>query len=226
MRASFACERLEAMDGQATLRLLNVGGGSKAHAIPDYYARFEHLLLDIDPRGKPDVLCDARELETQEPSRFDAIYCSHNLEHYFRHDVPRVLKGFVHVLNDTGFAEIRVPDLGALFKTVVERGMDIEDILYVSKAGPIAVRDVIYGFGREIEQSGQDFYAHKTGFTQRSLTRVLIAGGFRYVLQRQGTQWELRVIAFKREPTPAQEALLQFSFGALRRKSEGQASAS
>ncbi len=207
------------MNGQAKLRLLNVGGGSKAIGIPPYYETFEHLLLDIDPRGNPDVCCDARELETQTPASFDAIYCSHNLEHYFRHDVPRVLKGFLHVLNDEGFAEIRVPDLGALFQTIVERKMDIEDILYVSKAGPIAVRDVIYGYGREIEQSGHDFYAHKTGFTARSLTRVLTAAGFRYVLRRQATQWELRVIAFKKDPNPTQEKLLQFSFEALRRGS-------
>lgn len=213
------------MSSNGRPKVLNVGGGSKAIAIPPYYASFEHLLLDIDPRGNPDVVCDARLLETQAPGTYDAIYCSHNLEHYFRHDVPRVLRGFLHVLNDTGFAEIRVPDLGALFQTVVERGMDIDDILYNSNAGPIAVRDVIYGYGREIEQSGQDFYAHKTGFTRKSLNAILLASGFRYVLHRQATQWELRVIAFRREPTPLQESLLQFSFQGLRRKADDEAGA-
>lgn len=27
---------------------------------------------------------------------------------------------------------------------------------------PISVLDVIYGYGRQIEESGQDFYVHKT----------------------------------------------------------------
>ena len=45
-------------------RVLNVGGNNKSIALPPQYAEFEHLLLDIDPRGSPDVLCDARELRT------------------------------------------------------------------------------------------------------------------------------------------------------------------
>ena len=66
---------------------------------------------------------------------YDAVYCSHNLEHYYRHDVPKVLGGF---------ADIRVPDLQALMKIVVEKNIDIDDFLYQSPARPITVRDVIY----------------------------------------------------------------------------------
>src|SRR6266446_7887238 len=43
-------------------------------------------------------------------SQFDAVYCSHNLEHYYRHDGATVLRGFLHVLKPDGFAEIKVPD--------------------------------------------------------------------------------------------------------------------
>ncbi len=43
--------------------------------------------------------------------------------------------------------------------------MDLDDILYSSAAGPITVRDVVYGWGKQIEDSGVDFYAHKTGFS-------------------------------------------------------------
>lgn len=69
-------------------RLLNVGGNNKAIAIPPYYAEYEHLIVDIDPAVKPDLLMDARELSKSEPDSHDAIYRSHNLEHYFTHDVP------------------------------------------------------------------------------------------------------------------------------------------
>ena len=94
-------------------RVLNVGGGAKSIPIPLHYEGWEHVLLDIDPRQKPDVVCDARELGTLPADLYDAVYCSHNLEHYWRHDAPLVVAGFAHVLRGHGFAEVAVPDLKA-----------------------------------------------------------------------------------------------------------------
>jgi SAM-dependent methyltransferase len=192
----------------AKRRVINVGGNSKAIRIPACYDAFEHLLLDIDPTGGPDLVCDAREMENLEAGQADAVYCSHNLEHYYPHDVPRVLAGFLHVLTPEGFAEIRVPDLGALITEVARRGLDIEDVLYTSPAGPVRVRDVIYGFAPKIEQSGQDFYAHRTGFTETSLAAALMRAGFRYILRRPGRPWELSVLAFRQNPVAWQQQLL------------------
>ena len=183
------------------LKVLNVGGNNKKIAIPAWYKDFEHLLLDIDSKGKPDIVCDARELGTLESSQFDAIYCSHNLEHYFPHDVPRVLAGFLHVLKPSGFAEIRVPDIDLLLKTYVEKNMDLEDVLYQSPAGAIMVRDVIYGYSKEIERSGVDFYAHKMGFSPKSLSRHLAAAGFKAVVRPQGRPYELFMIGFREQPS-------------------------
>ena len=98
-------------------RVLNVGGGSKEIPIPEHYEGWEHVLLDIDAARKPDVVCDARELSKLPAGLYDAVYCSHNLEHYWRHDVPRVLKGFAHVLGAHGFAEVAVPDVKASTST-------------------------------------------------------------------------------------------------------------
>jgi SAM-dependent methyltransferase len=195
------------------LRVLNVGGGSKSIAIPAHYARFEHLLLDIDPKGAPDIVKDARELTELEPDQFEAIYCSHNLEHYFPHEVPRVLAGFLHVLKPDGFAEIRVPDLDRVMRAYVEKGLDIEDVLYTSRSGPILVRDVLYGFGKRIASSGQDYYAHKTGFSVKSITRELLAAGFGQVLRRPSAEYELYVLAFAGVPTDAHRALLKLRPG-------------
>jgi predicted SAM-dependent methyltransferase len=97
-------------------KVLNVGGNSKAIALPPVYQGWENVLLDIDPKGQPDVLCDARELAGLAGGEYDAVYCSHNLEHYHRHDVPKVLAGFRHVLKAEGFAHIRVPDMALAFK--------------------------------------------------------------------------------------------------------------
>lgn len=179
-------------------KVLNVGGNSKAIPLPPPYAAYEHLLLDIDPTGQPDICCDARQLATLDAGQFDAIYCSHNLEHYYHHDVSKVLAGFRHVLNDGGFAHIRVPDVGAVMKACIERGLDIEDVLYQSSLGPISVMDVLYGYGKQIESSGVDFFAHKTGFTQKSLSRALVVAGFGHIYCTSGnlevTAWAFKVI--------------------------------
>lgn len=181
-------------------KVLNVGGNSKAIPLPPPYAGYEHLLLDIDPTGQPDICCDARLLSTLESGQFDAIYCSHNLEHYYQHDVPKVLAGFHHVLKDQGFAHIRVPDVGAVMKACVERDLDIDDVLYQSSLGPISVMDVIYGYGKQIESSGVEFFAHKTGFTAKSLPRALAKAGFDKIYCTAGNL-EVTAWAFKGAPT-------------------------
>ena len=180
-------------------KVLNVGGNSKDIPLPAEYAEFEHLLLDIDPRGSPDIVCDARELTKLDPEQFDAIYCSHNLEHYYRHDVQKVLAGFLHVLKDGGFVHIRVPDIQEVMRLTIEKNLDIDDILYQSPAGPIMVLDVLYGYSMEIEQSGQDFFAHKTGFTQKSLVMALQKAAFSKIYN--GTEnLEVFALAFKGLP--------------------------
>lgn len=183
-------------------KVLNVGGNSKAIPLPKPYAEYEHILLDIDPKGSPDLVCDARELITLEANQYDAIYCSHNLEHYYRHDVRKVLAGFMHILKDGGFAHIMVPDIQEVMQVTLAHGLDIDDVLYESPAGPIMVLDVLYGYSVEIESSGQDFYAHKTGFTKKSLLRALETAGFRKHFVRTGNL-EVAVFAFKGEPPQA-----------------------
>jgi ubiquinone/menaquinone biosynthesis C-methylase UbiE len=191
------------------MRVLNVGGASKEIPIPAHYADWEHVLLDIDARGSPDVVCDARELTKLPAAQFDAVYCSHNLEHYHRHDGPRVLGGILHVLKPDGFAEIHVPDLQALIRHVADTGIDIDDVLYTSPAGPITPRDLLYGWAPEIERSGQEFYSHKTGFTPKSLHRLLREAGFaEIVLLRARASFDLAAYAFRGAPRPEQRVLL------------------
>jgi SAM-dependent methyltransferase len=191
------------------MRVLNVGGNSKAIPIPPHYAGWEHLLLDIDPRGNPDVVADARELEALSAAQFDAVFCSHNLEHYYPHDGARVLRGFAHVLRGDGFAEIRVPDIKALMKHVVEAERDVDDVVYTSPAGPVTAHDMLYGWSVELEKSGRDFYAHKTGFTPKTLFRRLREAGFAVVvLGSVPATFELVAFAFQSSPRPDQLALL------------------
>ena len=187
-------------------KVLNVGGGSKSIALPPQYAAFEHLLLDIDPKGQPDIVCDARQLSGLPAAQFDAVYCSHNLEHYYRHDVPRVLAGILHVMKDGGFVQIRVPDLTELMRVTVSQGLDVDDVLYTSLVGPVMVLDVLYGHSPTIERSGEEFFAHKTGFTQKSLSNAVARAGFSSMFCMTGNL-EINLIAFKGKPDPEVRAL-------------------
>jgi hypothetical protein len=191
--------------------VLNVGGNNKEIAIPSHYDGWSHFLLDIAPGPDVDVVLDARNLMTLDAGQFDAVYCSHNLEHYYRHDCEKVLAGFMHVLKSDGFVEIRVPDMTSVLRTMVANDMDIDDVLYSSTtAGPISVHDVIYGWGPEIERSGVDFFAHKRGFTNKSLTAALKQAGFAQISTAVSvSSFDLRAYAFKSGPTEAQKLALQ-----------------
>lgn len=189
---------------EAMKKVLNVGGGSKLIKLPNYYDGFEQILLDIDPLSGADVVMDARELQTLEANSYDAIYCSHNLEHYYPHDAGRVLAGFNHICKPDGFIEIRVPDVKAVFKKVAESGMELTDELYKTKAGlSISALDVIYGRAESIRKRGEDFMAHKTGFSLDLLRSILGHYGFPKSMRLQYTLFEIRLVAFKTQPSEA-----------------------
>ncbi|MEA2711343.1 MAG: hypothetical protein QOF78_3944 [Phycisphaerales bacterium] len=185
--------------------VLNVGGGSRKIPIPEIYAGWLQVLLDIDPAGSPDIIMDAREMTKLPKNSYDAIYCSHNLEHYHRHDAERVCRGFLHVLKPNGFADIRVPDVLGVMHAVVQRKLDLDDVLYVVDGlSPILVRDVLFGYHVEIERTGNDFFAHKTGFSMNTLGRMLVTCGFKTVHLGSDAALEIRAFAFKSEVTVEQ----------------------
>lgn len=187
------------------MRVLNVGGCSKSIPIPEHFSGWDHSLLDIVAGPGVDYVFDARNMAGFGIDReFDAIYCSHNLEHYYRHDLPKVLAGFLAVTTDAGFVEIHVPDMGAVFAALAG-GKDIQDLAYVSRAGPIKYADMIYGMSSMIEKNGNDFMCHKNGFTRKSLGMALTDAGFAKVFVGQNKEaMELVAYAFKQEPTADQ----------------------
>jgi predicted SAM-dependent methyltransferase len=184
-------------------RVLNVGGGDKTVAIPPHFDGWQRTLLDVNPAA--DIVGDARRLADLVPAAScDAVYCSHNLEHYYQHEVPGMLASFATVLKPGGFAEIRVPDIGGLIGHLAATNIDIGDAVYDSPSGPITAHDMFYGFGAEIQRSGQHYYAHKTGFSRASLSQALFANGFPVLCFAPPlSQWELHVFAFKQQPDEA-----------------------
>ncbi len=190
--------------------VLNVGGGSKTIPIPDYYAGWRHDLLDIDPAGNPEIVMDARGLQTLSPAIYDAIYCANNLEHYSFADGQKVIAGFKHVLKADGFVEVRVPDLVSVMKYAAANNLDLDDELYDSPSGPIRVRDTIYGYQLEIERSGNDFYAHKNGFSPKSLVEFFKPHGFRACMLRNNGPFEVTGYFFMSVPSAGQQKMLNF----------------
>ncbi len=87
-------------------------------------------LLDIDPKGAPDVVCDARELSTLDPANSMRSTVRTTWNTIMPMTCHGCCEGFLHVLKPDGFAEIRVPDIDALLKTCVKDGLDIEDVIY------------------------------------------------------------------------------------------------
>jgi hypothetical protein len=172
--------------------VLNVGGGSKVVPLPDFYNGYEHVLLDIDGTYGANIVMDARKLELWEGDLpyFDAVYCSHNLEHYYVHDVPVVLRGMFRLLKPGGTVEIRVPDLQVVFDALA-LGADLFDVAY----GTVLWHDMVYGMSCEIVRRGEG-WAHKTGFTEARLRRVLKDAGFADI-QLVKANYELAALAVK-----------------------------
>ncbi len=188
--------------------VLNVGGGSGGIQLPGHYHGWREVRLDIDPNVRPDICLDARLLAQLPAATYDAVYCSHNLEHFHRRDAGKVISGFRHVLKPEGFVEVIVPDLDTLFKRVVGENLDVDDVLYESPLGPIRVRDVIYGLSTEVENSGNDFYLHKTGYTAKSLKALFAANGFPHGIVGSSDPVLLMGLFFIQAPDPKTRAAI------------------
>jgi len=177
--------------------MLNVGGARVP--VGDEYADWDVDLLDIDPAVQPDILLDAREMLALPVGEYDAVYSSHSLEHFHEYEVDVVLRGFHHVLKADGFADVRVPDVMAVMEAVVGLGLGLDAVLWQSAAGPVRASDALWGFQRNIQRTGHDYYAHKWGFSRDLLGRALRRAGFAHVLIGGGS-YALKAMAFKQKP--------------------------
>ena len=183
------------------MQVLNVGGNSKDILIPVYYHGWVHHLLDIDPSGKPEICCDARLLKdtSEYDNQYDSVYCSHNLEHFYRYQVKDVLAGFYRVLKEDGFCFIKVPHIMNVLRKVICYNMELTDTLYEVTGGPISAHDIMYGWGKAIE-SKNEFFAHKCAFTPKMLGNEFVNAGFPNVYVNE-IDFEIILFAFKKKPT-------------------------
>jgi SAM-dependent methyltransferase len=164
---------------------------------------WKEIRLDIDPQVRPDIVGSITDLGKIPAGSFDAVWCSHNLEHLHTHDVNKALREFVRVLKPDGFALINSPDLEIIARFILEGRL--EEIAYESQAGPITPLDMLFGHSASIAQ-GQIYMAHHTGFTSETLGRRLAHCGFSEVFAKKGAGFDIWALALM--PNAARDELL------------------
>ena len=163
-------------------RLLNVGGGSKKEtSLPVEFGPVDHIMLDINPESDADLIMDARELVNYGGEKFDIIYCAHCLEHFMSSDLPTLLRGFQHVLNENGVVCVIVPNIVAVLRTMFDREDDLLDVAYSIGQDdgefPVSYADMLYG-SHIVMCGGNTWYHHNYGFSPKSIETIMSLFGF------------------------------------------------
>ncbi|MGC2204096.1 MAG: methyltransferase domain-containing protein [Stellaceae bacterium] len=177
--------------------VLNVGCGYplRQRLHPHFQGpQWREIRLDLDPAVQPDIVCSITDMSPVETGSVDAIWSSHNLEHLQRHEAPLALAEFMRVLKPQGLLLLTLPDLQQVARLVVEDRL--EDQAYVSASGPITALDMIFGHTASLAR-GNQLMAHRTGFTARTLQRLLFETGFAEITLRQGSSFDLWATAYK-----------------------------
>jgi ubiquinone/menaquinone biosynthesis C-methylase UbiE len=139
---------------------------------------WEETRVDINPAVAPDIVASAMDLGKIKTGSYDLVYNSHNLEHVYAHEVPVVLRGFRRVLKKGGEVVITCPDIQSVAASIAEG--NLEGVLYLANDIPISPIDIVYGHRGEIAL-GNEFFAHKTAFTDATLAAKLLHAGFKNV---------------------------------------------
>ncbi len=193
----------EVVPGVPVIRktVLHVGcGAADIRSLPRLFQRrWQEIRLDINPDVTPDVVSSMLDMSPVGTASVDAVYSSHNIEHLHPHEVEVALREFRRVLKPDGMLVITCPDLQSVCALVAED--KLEEVAYVSQAGPISPIDILYGH-RASMAAGNLYMAHKTGFTAKSLDRVLKESAFQAALVERTEGYNLWALAYPEEPSP------------------------
>lgn len=171
--------------------LLHVGCGHANPArMPEVFQgeEWQEIRLDIDPAVRPDIVADVADMGAVATGTMDAVWSCHNLEHLETHAVPAALQEMRRVLKPGGFLLLHTPDLETLAELIVQG--KLETVMYESPAGPITPLDMLFGHGRSLRE-GNSYMAHRTGFTQERLGRLLLEAGFGEARVMRGNSYDL-----------------------------------
>ena len=161
--------------------LLHVGCGynTKENTLKYYDDEWKETRVDINPDVNPDILGTMKDLSNVQNNSYDSVFSAHSIEHVYIHEVNTVLKAFYRVLKQNGFLVITCPDLKSISKLIVED--KLLEVAYESPAGSINPADMLWGHSNSIKE-GNEFMAHKCGFTKKTLMAALTNAGFKSVV--------------------------------------------
>ena len=158
---------------------------------------WKEIRFDIDENVNPDIVGTLTDMKSVETGSVDAVYSSHNIEHIFPHEVPIALREFYRVLKEDGIAVISCPDLQSVCEAVAQD--KLLEPLYESPSGPICPIDILYG-SRKMIAKGNEYMAHKGGFTYSTLNRAFFEAGFKMKYGgRIAVNFDLHLVAFKQK---------------------------
>jgi SAM-dependent methyltransferase len=159
---------------------------------------WKEIRFDIDINVNPDIVGTLTDMSLVKTGSMDAVYSSHNIEHIYPHEVPIAIKEFYRVLKDDGIVVITCPDLQSVCEAVVEDKL-LEPLYETSEGDKISPIDILYGWRLPIAE-GNEYMAHKGGFTYSVLNTAFFEAGFkaRYGGRSQDS-WDLFLVAFKQK---------------------------
>ncbi len=169
-----------AKEGQRVLH-----AGCAGNPLPDWLKGYKETRLDINAAYQPDVVASMANMG--EIGRFEAIWCSHTLEHLHPYDVEKAMREFYRVLSPGGFALICVPDL--------EDAKPTNEKVYDSMEGPITGLDLFYGMSKLVAEV--PYMAHYTGFIAETLKGAMEAAGFENVITKRSFPYQLMAIGIR-----------------------------
>ena len=161
---------------------------------------WKEIRFDIDKNVNPDIEGTLTDMSLVETGSVDAVYSSHNIEHIYPHEVRIALKEFYRVLKDDGIVVITCPDLQSVCEAVVKDKL-LEPLYETPEGDKISPIDILFGWRIPIAQ-GNEYMAHKGGFTYSALNASFFEVGFkaRYGgrFQERG-EYNLFLVAFKQK---------------------------
>ena len=159
---------------------------------------WKEIRFDIDINVNPDIVGTLTDMSLVKTGSMDAVYSSHNIEHIYPHEVRIALKEFYRVLKDDGIVVITCPDLQSVCEAVVKDKL-LETLYETQEGHKISPVDILYGWRLPIAE-GNEYMAHKNGFTYSVLNTAFFEAGFkaRYGGSRPEF-WDLFLVAFKQK---------------------------
>lgn len=187
---------LGGLDSPLHRRVLCIGGVNEFITMPYHYSGWIKEGLSERPLEGARFVKSVLQLKELEAATYDAVYYSHQLKDHSLREGQQILEGIRHMLKPGGFLHLRVPDVLGLVHQLVQKGHDLEDVAYLSAAGPISYHDVLWGRGIEDADAGLKRKGHRAGFSRKLLERLLADSGFHAVQRVESPDaLELELIA-------------------------------